>query len=106
MIRCAIAARIAAASTRSGRNRAPRGSFKSRETIRPLIRRLIYLAATMRTDLNDLPLTDPALRPIAERVIAGEPLSYDDGVALYISRDIHGIGRLANVVRQRLHGDA
>jgi aminodeoxyfutalosine synthase len=45
------------------------------------------------------------LIPIAEKVGAGEPLSYDDGVSLYRSHDIHGIGRLANFVREKLHGD-
>jgi len=53
-----------------------------------------------------LHVTDTALAPIAEKVGAGESLSYDDGVALYRSRDIHGIGRLANHVREQLHGDA
>ena len=47
---------------------------------------------------------DPALRPIAEKVLASEPLSYADGLTLYASRDIHSIGRLANFVRQRFHG--
>src|SRR3954451_6918703 len=50
-------------------------------------------------------VTDPALRPVAEKVLAGQSLSYDDGVALYRSRDLHGIGRLANFVREKLHGD-
>jgi aminodeoxyfutalosine synthase len=50
-------------------------------------------------------LNDPKLRPIAEKVQAGEILSYDDGVTLYQSRDLHGIGRLADLVRTRLHGD-
>jgi aminodeoxyfutalosine synthase len=50
-------------------------------------------------------VSDPALAPVAEKVTAGEPLSYDDGVALYHSRDLHGVGRLANLVRERLHGD-
>jgi aminodeoxyfutalosine synthase len=50
-------------------------------------------------------VSDPALRPIAERVTAGERLSAADGVTLYRSRDLHGIGRLANAVRERLHGD-
>ena len=43
--------------------------------------------------------TDPALRQIAEKVIAGESLSHADGEALYASRDLHGIGRLANFMR-------
>jgi aminodeoxyfutalosine synthase len=50
-------------------------------------------------------ISDPVLLPIAERVMAGERLSAADGVALYRSRDLHGIGRLANVVRERLHGN-
>src|SRR5258708_6617887 len=50
-------------------------------------------------------LADPALRPVAERVMSGERLSYDDGVALYRSGDLHGIGRLANFVREKLHGN-
>src|SRR5687767_786054 len=49
--------------------------------------------------------SDPTLAPVAEKVTAGEVLSHDDGVALYRSRDLHGIGRLANHVREKLHGD-
>jgi aminodeoxyfutalosine synthase len=43
--------------------------------------------------------------PIAEKIIGDEELLFEDGVALYASRDIHGIGRLANFVREKLHGD-
>jgi len=49
--------------------------------------------------------TDPLLAPIADKVVAGEPLSLADGVTLYASRDLHGIGRLANHVRETLHGN-
>ncbi|HEX2971532.1 MAG TPA: radical SAM protein [Tepidisphaeraceae bacterium] len=49
-------------------------------------------------------VSDPALLGVAEKVQAGEILSADDGLALYASRDIHGIGRLADLVRRRLHG--
>jgi aminodeoxyfutalosine synthase len=49
--------------------------------------------------------TDPALRPIADRVFAQTPLSREDGLALYASRDLHAVGRLAHHVRTRLHGD-
>ena len=52
-----------------------------------------------------LPLSDPTLRPIAEKVMAGDTLDFNDGVSLYGSRDVHGIGRLAAVVRKRLHGN-
>ena len=50
-------------------------------------------------------VTDPALRVVADRVLAGDVLSYEDGIALYQSRDLHGIGRLANFVREKLHGN-
>jgi aminodeoxyfutalosine synthase len=50
-------------------------------------------------------VSDPNLRPIAEKVIAGEALAFEEGVALYSSRDIYGIGRLANFVREKLHGN-
>jgi aminodeoxyfutalosine synthase len=55
-------------------------------------------------DPRDLRVADPALQPIADKVRSCEPLSRADGVALYRSRDLHGIGRLANFVRERLHG--
>jgi aminodeoxyfutalosine synthase len=42
---------------------------------------------------------------IREKVRAGEPLSFDDGVALYQHRNLMELGALANEVRQRLHGD-
>src|SRR4051812_39920284 len=51
-----------------------------------------------------LHISDRTLAPIADKVRAGEALSHADGVALYASRDLHGIGRLANFVREKLHG--
>ena len=50
-------------------------------------------------------LTDQTLSRIADKLQAGQVLSYEDGLALYASRDLHGIGRLANFVRTRMHGD-
>lgn len=44
------------------------------------------------------------LADIADKVRAGERLSFDEGVRLFESRDIFTIGELANVVRERLHG--
>ena len=52
-----------------------------------------------------LPVTDDSLRPIAEKVLENLPLTQEDGVALYASRDLHDIGRMANFVREKLHGD-
>jgi aminodeoxyfutalosine synthase len=49
--------------------------------------------------------TDPALRPIAEKIIAGDRLTLQDGQVLYATRDLHAVGRLANFVREKLHGD-
>jgi aminodeoxyfutalosine synthase len=48
---------------------------------------------------------DPALYPVAEKVQAGARLNFDDGVALYGSGDILAVGWLANLVRERMHGD-
>src|SRR5215470_18172683 len=50
-------------------------------------------------------IQDPGLRPVRDKVEAGERLAFDDGAALYRSNDILAIGYMANLVRQRLHGD-
>jgi aminodeoxyfutalosine synthase len=50
-------------------------------------------------------IEDRRLRPILEKVEAGERLSFDDGVAMFRSGDILSLGYLANLVRERLHGD-
>ncbi|MBI1760588.1 MAG: aminofutalosine synthase MqnE [Acidobacteria bacterium] len=47
---------------------------------------------------------DRDLLPIAEKVSAGERLSFDDGMTLFRSHDLHGVGRLADIVRRRKHG--
>jgi aminodeoxyfutalosine synthase len=54
---------------------------------------------------SELKVNDPALQPVADSLAAGRRLSAEDGAALYASRDVHGIGRLANYVREKLHGD-
>ena len=48
---------------------------------------------------------DAKLEAIAAKVLAGERLSFEDGVALYRSPDILAVGWLANWVREKLHGD-
>jgi aminodeoxyfutalosine synthase len=50
-------------------------------------------------------LRDPALEAVAEKILHGERLSYDEGVLLATTDDLLGVGRLANLVRERLHGD-
>ena len=48
---------------------------------------------------------DPRLEPIAAKVLAGERLDFNDGLALYGSPDVLAVGWLANHVRERMHGD-
>jgi aminodeoxyfutalosine synthase len=50
-------------------------------------------------------LLDPALLPILEKVEAGERLNAGEGIALFNSRDLNGIGFLANIVRKRKNGN-
>ena len=50
-------------------------------------------------------ISDPTLAPLADKVEAGERLSFDDGVALFKSNDITGIGHLADSVNRARHGD-
>ena len=46
------------------------------------------------------------LSSIRDKVLAGERLSYEDGLALFACPDITAVGALAHHVRCRLHGDA
>src|SRR6266487_2643292 len=48
---------------------------------------------------------DPALSRIADKLANGEMLSFDDGMLLSQTSDIHGVGRLANLVREKLHAN-
>src|SRR6516162_7795235 len=50
-------------------------------------------------------IDDPRLIPIRRKVEAGERLSLEDGVALYRTTDILAVGYLANIVRERKHGN-
>jgi aminodeoxyfutalosine synthase len=45
------------------------------------------------------------LLPLAEKVEGGERLSFEDGVTLFRTRDFLGLGRLANSVREKRHGN-
>ena len=55
--------------------------------------------------MAELTLTDASLKPIADKVLAGERLSFDDGVALYRTPDLLTVGWLANVIREKRHGN-
>jgi len=52
------------------------------------------IAASAASDLQDL----------IAKVDARERLTFEDGLRLYATRDIHALGRLADAVRRRLHG--
>ncbi len=49
--------------------------------------------------------SDSRLRPIGDKVLAGQRLSFADGVALYASSDILAIGQMANTLRERINGN-
>ncbi len=55
--------------------------------------------------IAELRLIDPSLMPVADKVLAGERLDRNDGIAVATTNDLLGVGRLANIVRERLHGD-
>lgn len=61
--------------------------------------------ATAVREIADLRVTDDALRPIAERVAAGERLTSDDAIALFESHDLLGIGALADAANRANNGD-
>src|SRR5215469_4590588 len=51
-----------------------------------------------------LQIADSHLEPVARKVLAGERLSPDDGMALFRSNDLLALGWLANHVREKRHG--
>jgi len=50
-------------------------------------------------------LLAPELRPIAEKIRSGGRISDEEAMTLYASRDLNGIGRIANVARERINGN-
>ena len=52
---------------------------------------------------ENLQIEDAALRAIAEKILARERLTFEEGVALYRSNDLLALGWLANSVREKLH---
>ncbi len=55
--------------------------------------------------MSELSIDDARLRPIADKVLTGERLGFDDGIALYRSNDLLALGWLGNYVREKRHGD-
>jgi aminodeoxyfutalosine synthase len=56
----------------------------------------------MKTDLH---ISDPRLKPVADKVLAGQRLDAADGLLLYQTSDLLTVGWLANHVREQRHGD-
>jgi len=67
-------------------------------------RPLADAAGTVAPDLGLLALRDPALEPVAEKVFRGRRLDRGDALAVATTGDLLGAGRLANIVREGLHG--
>ena len=59
-----------------------------------------------RNNLFDKIIDRAGLTDIREKVLAGERLSSDDGKRLYHTPNLPALGYLANIARERLHGDA
>src|SRR5467141_3653371 len=55
--------------------------------------------------MSELSITDSRLKPIADRGLADERLTIDDGITLYRSPDLLAVGWLANHVREKKHGN-
>src|SRR6202045_4754452 len=55
--------------------------------------------------LNTLRISDARLKPVAQKVLANERLTAEDGLTLYRSHDLLAVGWLANHVREKLHGN-
>ena len=50
-------------------------------------------------------LRDPKLAAIADKLMAGERLGFDDGMAVLTTPDVTGAGLLADAIRTARHGD-
>ena len=59
----------------------------------------------MTDDLARLRLRDERLVPVARSVLRGDRLDRESGLLVATTHDLLGVGRLANLVRERLHGN-
>jgi aminodeoxyfutalosine synthase len=55
--------------------------------------------------LRDLRVRDPELEPIADKVLSGKRLDFDEGMVLFHTHDFPALARLADIVRERKVGD-
>ena len=56
-------------------------------------------------DVTDVPIHDPALRGLPDKLAAGERLGLDDAVALFESRDLLAVGTLADARNREKNGE-
>lgn len=66
---------------------------------------LLYFTIMSLTSLRELDVRDPALEPVADKILSGGRIDFVDGLALYKTRDLPTVARLADIVRQRMVGD-
>ncbi len=59
----------------------------------------------MMVEINIAQITDPGLRAVAESVEKGRRLTAADGLALYATSDLLGLGTLADAVNRARNGD-
>ena len=59
---------------------------------------------SINTILNDTRL-DKKLRVIAEKVVNGKRITFDEGILLYEKAELGYLGALANYIRETKHGD-
>ena len=67
-------------------------------------RRIFYQYTQMWQNIVMQLSFDKKFMDIADKVDAGERLSFDDGLSLFGSGDLNAIGKLADTVRRRKHG--
>jgi aminodeoxyfutalosine synthase len=63
------------------------------------------VSASVRLQLDRHLISDPSLYPLADKVERGERLSHDDGVALFSTDDLLGLGHMADAVNRAKNGD-
>jgi aminodeoxyfutalosine synthase len=59
----------------------------------------------METVRHQLRLHDPSLRPLWDKVQNGARLNLEEGLAMFESPDLHGLGDMANFVKEKKTGD-
>jgi aminodeoxyfutalosine synthase len=64
------------------------------------------MTASMSESVSAPPrFRDSRLLPIWDKVQAGERLTREDGLLLFETEDLHGLGRMADLVKSRRYGD-